>query len=64
MPAGRVASSRQVARSQPPGRPLAEAERERQAVPPGHDTGGVRGEVPVQVGVGQHDLNRVHARPG
>ena len=63
LPGRRPVYARGPSGEQPPGRLLAEPEREQQAVPPGHDTGGVRGEVPVQFGVGQHDLHRVHA-PG
>jgi len=47
-------------REQPPGRLLAEAEHEQQAVPPGHDPGGISAEAACQLDVGQHDLHRVH----
>src|SRR5689334_16252579 len=46
-------------REQPPGRLLAETEREQQPPPPGYDAGGVIGEITIQLGVGQDDLNGV-----
>src|ERR1700751_3700824 len=46
-------------REQPPGRLLAEAEQEQQPLPPGYDTGGVIGEITIQLGVGQDDLTGV-----
>jgi hypothetical protein len=52
---------RGAGREQPPGRPLTEAEGEQQPASPGHDAGGVAGQITVELGVGQHHLHRVNA---
>jgi hypothetical protein len=48
-------------REEAPGRPLAEAEGEQQPAAAGRHLGRVAGQVTVELGVGQHDLHRVHA---
>ena len=52
---------RGASREKPPRRPLAEAEGEQQPASAGHDLGGIAGQVTVELGVGQHDLRRIHA---
>ena len=52
---------RGAGREETPGRLLAEAEGEQQTAPAGHDLSGFARQVTVELGVGQHDLHRVHA---
>ncbi len=61
LPGRRPVRAGRPSAEQPPGRSLAEPEREQQAVPPGHDPGGVRGEVPVQLGPGRRSQHGPHA---
>ena len=48
-------------RQQPPGRSLAETEREQQSSPPGDDLGRAAGEIGIELGVGEDHLDGVRA---